>query len=245
MERFEGLGVRVMRAEARFTGAARCGRRGRDPAAALRHRHRLAPAVPPIAGLDRVALSSPTRRSSPTAVLPEHLIVIGGGPIGIEMAQAHRLLGARVTVLDVGPLLAADDPELVGAPRRAACGRRHRPHRGCAIAAVERAGEVVRDARRWRGRASDRRLASAGRRGAAPNVAGARSRRRRHRRRTRAAAHASTARLRTTNRRVFAVGDVGRRAAIHPCRRSIMPASSSATRCSACPPRSITGRCPG
>jgi NADPH-dependent glutamate synthase beta subunit-like oxidoreductase len=30
---------------------------------------------------------------------PEHLIVIGGGPSGIEMAQAHRRLGARVTVI--------------------------------------------------------------------------------------------------------------------------------------------------
>ena len=36
-------------------------------------------------------------------VLPEHLIVIGGGPIGSEMAQAHRRLGSRVTVLDMGP----------------------------------------------------------------------------------------------------------------------------------------------
>ena len=30
---------------------------------------------------------------------PEHLIIIGGGPIGIEMAQAYRRLGCQVTVL--------------------------------------------------------------------------------------------------------------------------------------------------
>jgi len=39
--------------------------------------------------------------------------VIGGGPIGLEMAQAHRRLGARVTVLEMARLLAKDDPELV------------------------------------------------------------------------------------------------------------------------------------
>src|SRR4029453_8228662 len=44
--------------------------------------------------------------------LPGHLIVIGGGPIGLEMAQAHPRLGARATVLEVADFLAKDDPEL-------------------------------------------------------------------------------------------------------------------------------------
>ncbi len=44
---------------------------------------------------------------------PDHLIIVGGGPIGIEMAQAHRRLGCNVTVLDVGTILPKDDPELV------------------------------------------------------------------------------------------------------------------------------------
>ena len=38
--------------------------------------------------------------------------MIGGGPIGLEMAQAHRRLGSRVTVLEVADFLAKDDPEL-------------------------------------------------------------------------------------------------------------------------------------
>ncbi|MBC6443029.1 MAG: FAD-dependent oxidoreductase [Rhodobacteraceae bacterium] len=43
---------------------------------------------------------------------PDHLIVIGGGPIGMEMAQAHVRLGCRVTVLEGMKALGKDDPEL-------------------------------------------------------------------------------------------------------------------------------------
>jgi pyruvate/2-oxoglutarate dehydrogenase complex dihydrolipoamide dehydrogenase (E3) component len=46
------------------------------------------------------------------------LIVLGGGPIGAELAQAYRRLGAKVTILDIGPLLPRDDPELVAVVRR-------------------------------------------------------------------------------------------------------------------------------
>src|SRR2546427_481285 len=42
---------------------------------------------------------------------PEHLIIIGAGPIGLELAQAHRRLGAKVTVLEAAMPLAKDDPE--------------------------------------------------------------------------------------------------------------------------------------
>ena len=44
--------------------------------------------------------------------LPDHLIIIGGGPIGMEMAQAHRRLGSKVTVLEAFTPLGKDDPEL-------------------------------------------------------------------------------------------------------------------------------------
>jgi pyruvate/2-oxoglutarate dehydrogenase complex dihydrolipoamide dehydrogenase (E3) component len=49
--------------------------------------------------------------------VPDHLIVIGGGPIGVELAQAHRQLGAKVTVLEMAEILANDDPELVAVVR--------------------------------------------------------------------------------------------------------------------------------
>lgn len=58
------------------------------------------PAVPPIEGLEHVDyLTNETIFSNKT--LPRHLLVIGAGPIGIEMAQAYRRLGAEVTVLDL------------------------------------------------------------------------------------------------------------------------------------------------
>ena len=43
---------------------------------------------------------------------PEHLLVIGGGPIGMEMAQAHRRLGCKVTVIEGAQALGREDPEM-------------------------------------------------------------------------------------------------------------------------------------
>jgi pyruvate/2-oxoglutarate dehydrogenase complex dihydrolipoamide dehydrogenase (E3) component len=50
-------------------------------------------------------------------VLPERLIVLGGGPIGCELAQSFARLGGRVTLLDIGPILPKDDPELAAIVR--------------------------------------------------------------------------------------------------------------------------------
>src|SRR6185437_13398684 len=70
-----------------------------------------APAVPPIPGLDGVPfLTNETLFANRER--PDHLLVLGGGPAGLEMAQAHARLGARVTVLEAGRALAKEDPEL-------------------------------------------------------------------------------------------------------------------------------------
>ncbi len=42
---------------------------------------------------------------------PGHLLILGGGPIGMEMAQAHRRLGCAVTVIEAGRAMGRDDPE--------------------------------------------------------------------------------------------------------------------------------------
>lgn len=111
--RFTGLGVRVIRAEARFA----------DPRTVVAGEHTVrarrfviatgsAPLVPPIPGLaDTPFLTSETLFDNRR--LPGHLIVIGGGPVGMEMAQAHRRLGAEVTVVEMGAPLGRDDPEAV------------------------------------------------------------------------------------------------------------------------------------
>lgn len=44
-------------------------------------------------------------------VLSPHLVVLGGGPIGVELAQAFRRLGSAVTLVASGPILPRDDPE--------------------------------------------------------------------------------------------------------------------------------------
>lgn len=204
VERFEGLGVTVLGAEARFTSprTVLAGefeiRPRRFVIASGSH-----PAVPPIPGLDSTPyLTNETVFAN--RELPGHLIVIGGGPIGIEMAQAHRRLGARVTVLDIGPLLARDDPELVAllAERLADGGIALRPRVAIGSVAVTGEGVVVTIGGGER-IAGSHLLLAAGRR---PSTAAL----------DLAAAGIAAgpegiivdARLRTTNRRAFAVGDV-------------------------------------
>ena len=69
------------------------------------------PFVPPIPGLDSVNYkTSDTIWSLDT--LPKSLVVLGGGPIGCELAQAFNRLGAEVTLVEMAPsLLVRDEPE--------------------------------------------------------------------------------------------------------------------------------------
>ncbi|MGE0424921.1 MAG: NAD(P)/FAD-dependent oxidoreductase [Reyranellaceae bacterium] len=112
VERFEKLGVRVLRTVARFVSpdAVEAGGeriRARRFVIATGSR----PTAPPIPGLDTVPyLTNETVFANRQR--PGHLVIIGGGPIGLEMAQAHRRLGARVTILEAAAILGKDDPEL-------------------------------------------------------------------------------------------------------------------------------------
>jgi pyruvate/2-oxoglutarate dehydrogenase complex dihydrolipoamide dehydrogenase (E3) component len=111
-ERFAGLGVKVIRAAAQFIS--------RDTVAAGDTRIKArrfviatgsAPAVPPIPGLDGVPYFTNETIFENGSQL-DHLIIIGGGPIGLELAQAYLRLGARVTVLEALKALGKDDPEV-------------------------------------------------------------------------------------------------------------------------------------
>ena len=114
VERFRGLGVNVLRGAAAFVGAGevvvgdhRIGARRFVIATGS------SPAIPPIPGLADVDfLTNETVFESPD--LPRRLLVVGGGPIGLELAQAFRRLGAEVAVFEMMRPLAADDPELTG-----------------------------------------------------------------------------------------------------------------------------------
>lgn len=112
VERFTGLGVQVITAAARFI----------DKTTVVAGEHRVtarrfviatgsSPVVPPIPGLSDVPYFTNETIFDNAAKL-QHLIIIGGGPIGLELAQAHHRLGSQVTVLEGAKALAKDDPEL-------------------------------------------------------------------------------------------------------------------------------------
>ena len=118
VERFEGLGVRVIRARARFSAPDEVTADGKRIRA---RRYVIAtgssPDVPKIPGLDQVPYQT-NESIFDLDECPEHLVVIGGGPIGCELAQAYRRLGAQVTLIQKSWLLPKDDPELVAVVAR-------------------------------------------------------------------------------------------------------------------------------
>ncbi len=111
-ERFAGLGVRVIKGHAKFKDRRTVA--VGDVYEIRARRFVIAtgstPALPPIPGLDQVAYLTNESIFSLTE-RPDSLIIIGGGPIGLEMAQAFRRLGSEVTVLEAAVPLAKDDPE--------------------------------------------------------------------------------------------------------------------------------------
>jgi pyruvate/2-oxoglutarate dehydrogenase complex dihydrolipoamide dehydrogenase (E3) component len=126
--RFTALGVRVIAGHAEF----------RDPNTVVVGETTIAarrfviatgssPAIPPIPGLAQTPYLT-NETIFDLATLPEHLIIIGAGPVGLELAQAFRRLGSSVTVIDAATPLAKDDPECAAA----------------VLSALEREGVVLR-----------------------------------------------------------------------------------------------------
>ena len=111
VERFEGLGVHVLNEKARFLGPTQV-QAGSLIVNARRFvvatgSHAVAPPVPGLEGVDY--LTNETVFS--LKVQPQHLIVLGGGPIGVELAQAFRRLGSQVTLVERFSLMARAEPE--------------------------------------------------------------------------------------------------------------------------------------
>jgi pyruvate/2-oxoglutarate dehydrogenase complex dihydrolipoamide dehydrogenase (E3) component len=110
-ERFESLGVTVIREHARFADA----RTILSESARVRAKRMVIATgsravIPPIPGLDQIKAET-NETIFNLAELPQHLIVLGGGPIGVELGQAFRRLGAEVTIVEAATLLGAADPE--------------------------------------------------------------------------------------------------------------------------------------
>lgn len=111
-ERFAAMGVRVIRASARFVSGDTC------DAGDFRIKPRRfvvatgsSPARLTIPGIDLVR---PLTNESVFALgdLPSRLVIIGAGPMGVELGQAFRRLGAEVTLLEARTALADFDPEM-------------------------------------------------------------------------------------------------------------------------------------
>ncbi len=206
-ERFEGLGVTVIREFAKFKDA-RTVVAGETEITARRIvvATGSSPMEPPIPGLDSVPFFT-NETIFDNEVLPEHLIVIGGGPIGMEMSQAHRRLGAKVTTLEGGTALGKDDPELTAIVKRRLVEEGIDLRENAMVQRIEKSDSGVRvvfekDGREQKVEGSHLLLAV----GRAANVNGLElekagigySRR----------GITVDERLRTTNKKVFAIGDV-------------------------------------
>lgn len=118
-ERFRSLGVEVLFGSGRFTGPERFKVGGRTLTA---RRFVLATgsraALPPIPGLDQVPYLTNETLFDLREPVP-HLIVVGGGPIGVEMAQAFRRLGSAVDLVEAGPgILPREDQDMAGVVRK-------------------------------------------------------------------------------------------------------------------------------
>lgn len=146
VERFEGLGVHVIQAAGRFTGP-------REVVAGdftVRAKYFVVSTgssarIPPIPGLSDVPYLTNETVFDLTEC-PEHLIVIGGGSIGCELAQAYRRLGARVTVLEMFSILAKDDSEAAEVVRRQLRREDVELREGVQIVGMsEEAGSVIAD----------------------------------------------------------------------------------------------------
>jgi pyruvate/2-oxoglutarate dehydrogenase complex dihydrolipoamide dehydrogenase (E3) component len=203
-ERFEGLGVRVIREYGRFVsdkvveaGAYRIEARRIVLATGS------SPLVPPIPGLEDVPyLTNETLWDLRDR--PDHLLIIGGGPIGMEMAQAHLRLGSKVTVIEGARALGKDDPEMADIVLDALREEGLEIVEGAQASAVRgRDGAVEIEVEDGRVFSGSHLLVAVGRRANidALDLEAAKVRT------TRSGVEVDD-RLRTSNRRVFAIGDV-------------------------------------
>ncbi|MBV9783182.1 MAG: FAD-dependent oxidoreductase [Acidisphaera sp.] len=209
-QRFRGLGAVVLREQARFTAPDTLlvgGRRLTARRIVIAAGSRAAvPAIPGLAAVPYLTHASLFDLAERLA----HLLIIGGGPVGLEMAQAHAALGCRVTLVDAATIAAREEPELAEGLRRALAARGVTLLEHIAIERVEPGPTLVlADGRRIAG---THLLVAAGRR---PNLeelglraAGVQAT---------DAGIATDAGLRSlTNRRVYAAGDIADPAGIGP-----------------------------
>ena len=144
VERFEGLGVTVLRSWARFVDD----RTVEAGDARIRARRFVLATgssafVPPIAGIDQVPHLTNEMVFEHVAEIRD-LIVLGGGPIGVELAQGFARLGAKVQLVEMARLLPRDDAQAVELVRASLQRDGIALHEGAAATEAQRAGDRIR-----------------------------------------------------------------------------------------------------
>jgi len=119
VERYAGLGVECIQGEARITSPWSVSVNGRTlTTRAIIIAAGARPLVPPIPGLEQIEVLT-SDNVWQLRKLPARLVVLGGGPIGCELAQAFARLGSQVTQVEMLPrLLVREDPEASEQVRR-------------------------------------------------------------------------------------------------------------------------------
>ena len=208
VERFISLGVTVIEEHARFAG----------PSLVRSDSHEVTAkftiiatgskaAIPSIPGLDTVPFHT-NQTIFADITQPDHLAIIGGGPIGLEMAQAHRRLGCKVTVIEAATILERSDPALVTIVSARLAEERVRLLEGVGVSAVSgKAGAIRIDLANGSTIDASHLLVATGR---APTTAGLDLQTAGIR--TTRGAIVTDRRLRTSCRGVYAIGDVTGRA---------------------------------
>ncbi len=161
------------------------------------------PMVPPIAGLDQIPFDT-SDSIFDLEQRPDHLLVVGGGAVGIEIAQAHRRLGSTVTVLEADRILNGFDAEPAAVVRDALISEGLRIIEGATVSSLsQHDGGILIATDRGDKIKGSHVLVAVGRK---PNIE--RLNLESARIIASAAGIETNARLRTSNRRVYAIGDV-------------------------------------
>jgi pyruvate/2-oxoglutarate dehydrogenase complex dihydrolipoamide dehydrogenase (E3) component len=167
VERFVGKGGRFVRGTGRLIGPGRVAVGGDvfEASRAVVIGTGTAPTLPPVPGLVGTPLWT-NREAVEAEVLPRSLVVLGGGSIGVELAQVYARFGVEVAVVEVADrLVALEEPQASEVVRAALERDGVRVSTGVAVERVEHDGSIftltLADSSTWTG---ERLLVAAGRR---------------------------------------------------------------------------------
>ena len=151
LDRYHASGAELIMGEGRFVDRKTLAVRSRDNGTRVLMGERVFlnlgthATIPPIPGLAEAAPLTHIEALELDRV-PEHLVVLGGGYVGLELAQAYRRFGSRVTIVEHGPqLLSREDADVAEEVRRILSAEAMEVLLGAEVLRVEeRSGEGVR-----------------------------------------------------------------------------------------------------